>query len=518
VYPITMTNPISTPDLGEKFRALRERQDVAGLLEIEPQKLNYYLFQKPLQEQYTEISIPKRSGGTRLLLIPTSPIKLIQRKLLQVLTSVYSPRPSVHGFVKDRSIVTNAEAHLQRKRRPYILNIDLVDFFPSINFGRVRGLFKAKPYELPPEVATILARICCVHNQLPQGAPTSPIVSNMICASMDFQLQQLAHDNRCFYTRYADDLTFSTSQRQFPIGLARMEESDDGICILPSHRLNDIIVKNGFEININKVRLQSSDRRQQVTGLTVNKLANVPRKHINQVRAMLHAWEKYGYEDAQREHFSRWRSGYQSPFDTEPSFAAVVRGKIEYIGMVRGKQNRTYRRFARKLADLDPNFKLNGQIDMREHIFISYSHNDEKWLKELKIHLKPLERENKLVTWDDTKIVPGSEWRKEIEKALNSAKAAILLVSPNFLASAFIAENELPQLLDAAETEGLRIFWIPVSHSLVNEDEHPLSKYESIVENINKPLDGARRSDRNKILAAVCARVLKIMNESSDSK
>src|SRR5690606_8958560 len=131
------------------------------------------------------------------LSIPTESLKIIQQKLNQVLQLVYKPKLSTHGFVNNRSIVTNADAHIKKKKHRYILNVDIKDFFPSINFGRVRGMFMAPPYNQPEHVATVLAQICCSNNELPQGAPTSPIVSNMICAQMDSQLQQLAKPHRC---------------------------------------------------------------------------------------------------------------------------------------------------------------------------------------------------------------------------------------------------------------------------------------------------------------------------------
>jgi RNA-directed DNA polymerase len=164
-------------ELRELFFALQTPEDIAHLLEVEYGTLVYHLYVVAGSAKYTTFDIPKKSGGFRTISTPVTALKIIQRKLNQVLQCVYQHKASVHGFVCDRSIVTNASRH---GRKRFVFNVDLNDFFPSINFGRVRGMFMASPYMLDPAVATVLAQICCFDNQLPQGAPTSPIVSNMI--------------------------------------------------------------------------------------------------------------------------------------------------------------------------------------------------------------------------------------------------------------------------------------------------------------------------------------------------
>ena len=178
---------------------------VAALLDVTYETLVYYLYELG-DRRYRTFQIAKRRGGTRTIAGPKSGLKAIQRKLAQVLSAIYRPRVSVQGFVPGRSIGTNALLH---ESSTYILNLDLEDFFPSINFGRVRGLFIAAPYAVPRAVATVMAQICCFQNALPQGAPTSPIIANMISSRMDANLQKLARRHRCLYSRYADDLTFS---------------------------------------------------------------------------------------------------------------------------------------------------------------------------------------------------------------------------------------------------------------------------------------------------------------------
>ncbi|RMF52312.1 MAG: RNA-directed DNA polymerase [Bacteroidetes bacterium] len=348
-----------TPDqLREAFLKLRSPRDVAELLDVRYDRLVYHIYVVPEAKRYTVFHIPKKSGGQREILAPATPLKLIQKKLNQVLQAVYQPKPSAHGFLPARNIRTNAEPHAGKR---YVLNIDLKDFFPSINFGRVRGLFLSKPYNLPDEVATVLAQIACYthpedtwqHNgkvvrrsYLPQGAPTSPIITNMICAGMDAELQRLAKRCRATYTRYADDLTFSTTLRTFPEDLAQVVDDTEGRKrVFLSETLRSIIEKHGFEVNDKKVRLQDRRFRQEVTGLTVNEFPNVRRSFVRQVRAMLHAWDKYGLEQAEREYRVKYESKHRGPYHAAPSFAHIVRGKLEFIGMVKGKGDPVYLKY-----------------------------------------------------------------------------------------------------------------------------------------------------------------------------
>lgn len=338
--------------LRSEFVNLSTPQDVASLLDVKYYELKYYLYILENSRKYFSFSIRKKSGGERQILSPSPSLKIIQSKLLQVLGSVYNPKATVHGFVKDKSIVTNASMHSSKRN---LLNLDLLDFFAVINFGRVRGLFMSRPYGLNDKVATILAQICCHDNQLPQGAPTSPIISNMICARMDSQLLGLAVQNRCVYTRYADDLTFSTTIRRFPGSLASILPS--GEVDLGSDLL-EIIISNGFHVNSSKTRLQTEHRRQEVTGLVVNKFPNIKREFILQVRAMLHDWRVNGIEIAQRNHLNKWRTKDTPPFKDEPSFKNIVKGKIDFIGMVRGKEDPIYRKYLYEYTNRDPDYSF----------------------------------------------------------------------------------------------------------------------------------------------------------------
>ncbi len=196
-----------------------------------------------------------------------------------------------HGFKRQRSIFTNAIKHQKRR---YVFNIDLQDFFPSINFGRVRGFFiKDANYMLHPKVATILAQIACHDNGLPQGAPSSPGISNLIGHVLDIRLCKLASANGCTYSRYADDITFSTNKPDFPPSIAiraagRAHKWEVG------DRLKDAVTSAGFAINPTKTRMQYRSSRQAVTGLVVNRKVNIRAEYRRTVRAMAHRLFKSG--------------------------------------------------------------------------------------------------------------------------------------------------------------------------------------------------------------------------------
>ena len=142
-------------------------------------------------------------------------IAVFQRKLLACMTEFVTPLDSAHAFTLRRSVVTNARVHLDAN---LILNIDLLDFFPTFHFDRVKGMYRSRPFYFPDAVATVLAHICCFNGRLPQGAPTSPMIANIICRGLDRDLWRLARNHGCRYTRYADDITFSTKQN-LPISL-----------------------------------------------------------------------------------------------------------------------------------------------------------------------------------------------------------------------------------------------------------------------------------------------------------
>lgn len=298
---------------------------------------------------YKGFYIQKKSGDSRLIEAPKKNLKKIQKSIESELVKLYFPRDSTHGFVKGRSIVTNASPHVDKK---YLLNLDLEDYFGSIHFGRVCKLFQSYPLNLSHPVATVLAHLCCNNGKLPQGAPTSPIISNMISYRLDKQLQTLASKNRCTYTRYADDITFSFTQTRgrLPKQIVTLTRE---LQVTLGKELVELISENGFKINKKKTRISSKNYRQEVTGIIVNDRMNVSRQYIKQTRSMLYAWKKFGINDAEDIYLKKYHGKtifekHKRHIDEKKGqfFRKIVKGRINFIKMVRGAEDLIYRRMA----------------------------------------------------------------------------------------------------------------------------------------------------------------------------
>ncbi|MBI4455885.1 MAG: RNA-directed DNA polymerase [Acidobacteria bacterium] len=273
--------------------------DLARLLQFKPSGLSYILFKQPAATKYKTFEILKRKGGTRTIKAPSNPLKLVQQRLSILLQDCVDEINKAknrkdriaHGFKRKRSIITNARQHRNRR---YVFNIDLEDFFPSINFGRVRGYFiRDRSFALNEDVATVIAQIACHENALPQGSPCSPVISNLIAHVLDMHLVRLASKVGCTYSRYADDLTFSTNKKDFPADIAKPSETEPHLW-LPGAELQRLIAHAGFRINTAKTHMKYRTSRQEVTGLVVNQKINVRREYSHNVRAMVHSLLKEG--------------------------------------------------------------------------------------------------------------------------------------------------------------------------------------------------------------------------------
>jgi RNA-directed DNA polymerase len=320
-------------------------------------QLKRMLYPRP---PYKHFTITKRNGSPRVIAEPRQRLKVIQKRVLAFLEARSGPfKPAVHGFVPKRSIVTNARTHCST-RNHHVLNLDLQDFFPSISFYRVRGVLRKHPFNFSHQVATTIAHICTLDKTLPQGAPTSPFLSNLVCRSMDRDLTDLARRNLARYTRYADDITFSFPVKKtsrLPTAICVVDD-DGGVTI--GGELHDLITsKHHFTINAAKTRLSDRFRRMEVTGLTINKFPNVPRIFIDRIRGALNAWERNGYDAAEngwREMVTKAASGpyerkpwkRQTRGGSVPKLKNVLWGKLLYLRMVRGKDDLIYTRLAER--------------------------------------------------------------------------------------------------------------------------------------------------------------------------
>lgn len=270
----------------KEFGEIKTRNELADYLKIPRKQLSYVLYVKGVNKLYKSFEINKKNGGVRKINAPLEELKDIQRKLAQALYKQMKRKQKKenhisHAFEKNKSIITNAKIHRNKR---IVLNIDLENFFESIHFGRVRGFFiKNNNFLLPTEVATVIAQISCYEGKLPQGSPSSPIISNLICEILDYRISKIAKRYKLDYTRYADDLTFSTNDKKF-LGL----QTDF------FKEISKEIIRAGFKINEKKNRLQYKDSRQVVTGLVVNEKINVNRMYYKETRAMAHQLYKHG--------------------------------------------------------------------------------------------------------------------------------------------------------------------------------------------------------------------------------
>lgn len=261
---------------------ITNRHELADCLGVPLRQLTLVLYGKGVDSYYSSFAIPKKNGGTRCIHAPSGALKELQTKLALRLQEhqidswkEQNLHPNLaHAFIKGKSIITNAKVHRNKR---YILNIDLQDFFDSFHFGRVEGFFeKNKSFTLPREVAIIIAQLSCYQGHLPQGSPCSPIITNLICQILDRRILVLSKEYGLGYSRYADDLTFSTNRKDFPELYHEFYE-----------KLESIIKRSGFKVNEKKTHLQYRDSRQMVTGLVVNRKISIPHEYYRNTRAMV---------------------------------------------------------------------------------------------------------------------------------------------------------------------------------------------------------------------------------------
>ncbi len=322
----------------DTLKAAQSLSDLAEILEFKPKGLSFILYKQPAAAKYQTFQIPKKRGGQRTISAPIDALKVLQRKLADLLQDCADEinkktkrRDQIaHGFKRRRSIITNARRHRHRR---WVFNVDLEDFFPSINFGRVRGyLIKNRDFELHEDVATTIAQIACHENALPQGSPCSPVISNLVAHVLDMHLVKLASGAGCTYTRYADDLTFSTNERRFPaeIAVPSATEGAGSHEWVPGEKLDTIIERAGFRVKAKKTHMMYRSSRQEVTGIVVNEKINVRWPYRHNVRAMVHKLVTTGSFDVVRV----TRKDGQAVFERRTGTLDELHGMLGFIDSV----------------------------------------------------------------------------------------------------------------------------------------------------------------------------------------
>jgi retron-type reverse transcriptase len=292
---------------------------------------------------YFNFTVPKKSGGQRKLSSPHKEMAAAQRWIFENVLQKIATHDNAHGFVTDKSIVTNTQPHVGAD---ILINTDLSDFFPTINFWRVEGMFRSLGYS--PAVSTIMALICteCPRETvklnaqlyhvatgprgLPQGACTSPAISNLVARHLDLRLTGMAKKLGWNYTRYADDITFSTQLNQEngagPEAVGDSANKQIGYVLA---RIRHVCDDEGFVVNESKTRVLRNHSRQSVTGIVVNDKLSVDRKTVRKLRAILHNSKKSGLKSQNREN--------------KEDFSAWLNGMISFVEMVNADQGRRLR-------------------------------------------------------------------------------------------------------------------------------------------------------------------------------
>lgn len=385
--------PEQNKTIQELFKKMNSKKDFLALLNeakklvygdktvpFEEKQLNYYINKdtkvkenllaalnegdsrfknSPRKPSYVSFTIKKKSGSNRTINAPVKGLKEIQKALNIILQCTYQPHSAATGFVLGKSIVDNAKIHIGQM---YVYNIDLKDFFPSVDKSRVWGRLLVAPFNLNTsderkKIANMIAGLSCtpmeverfINNEwikiaksvLPQGAPTSPTLTNAICEKMDIRLSGVAKRFGLNYTRYADDITFSSKHNNYELAPDTFEKIFTASSAF-DREVRRIIADQNFHVKESKVRLQKEGYRQEVTGLVVNDKVNVTRRYIKQLRQWLYYWETYGYDKSYTFFLQKYSVDIGLVKKGNPNMMMVLDGKLLYLKMVKGENDGTY--------------------------------------------------------------------------------------------------------------------------------------------------------------------------------
>ncbi|MBP1163487.1 hypothetical protein JOE44_000371 [Chryseobacterium sp. PvR013] len=386
-----MNKYISSEDkvkIKEKFEKMSDLKEFCNLLNhcysilfsdesnfIDEEKLKRFANQNS-QNRYHYFEIKKKDGSTRIIHAPSSELKVLLKCLNLIFHSIFIPHHASYGFIYGRSILDNAKIHCKNN---YVFNLDLQDFFSSIEIGRILKRFNYPPFSLNKDngreiIGNYIGWIACEEidleeevngkllkikkKVLPQGSPLSPILTNIICERLDYKLTGVAKRFNVTYSRYADDITFSSMHNVY------QEKS------IFRNEVEKIIGEQYFRIKEKKTRLQKRNVRQKVTGIVVNEKVNVTKNYIKLIRLWLSMWEKYGAEKAYHLFINSYikEKGFTKYIGSTPVFMEnVIDGKLNYLKMIKGESNSTYQSLRERFNRLSiKNAKMNKILDLWE--------------------------------------------------------------------------------------------------------------------------------------------------------
>lgn len=376
-------------DLANVLEKIKQQLFGSVRYSISEKMLKHFSNDKIAPKRFRMFHIRKKSGGLREIKAPCRQLDVILTCVNELLKSVYTPSEAAMGFTSGKSVLDNAQIHVGHN---YVFNIDLKDFFPSIPQARVWKRLQLSPFNFSTEIANVLAGLCCTfdeevgRNVLPQGSPASPLLTNAICDTLDRRMRGVAKRFGLHYSRYADDMTFSSMHNVYQENGAFRQE------------ISRIIKEQGFIMNDNKTRLQKAGARQEVTGLTVNAIANVSRKYISDLRWILHIWEKEGYAKAYALFYPKYKHEKGYIKKGEPVMENVIGGKLNYLRMVRGANNPAYQKLQSRYDALQELVFVDSETDeSKSYVYVQpYGLNEFQTLFHTSITLS-VSREKKLV-------------------------------------------------------------------------------------------------------------------------
>lgn len=314
-------------------------EELAQALNLSVGKLRFLAFSRNVAEvsHYVNFKLPKKSGGFRLISAPMPALKSAQIWILENVLNKIAVHEAAHGFLPAKNIVSNAEKHVGAG---VVVNFDLENFFPSITYKRVKGIFRSFGYS--EAVSTVFALLATApdteeieldgktyfvangERHLPQGSPASPAISNIAARRLDKSLSKIAADHDFKYTRYADDLTFSAAAK-------------DADCGKLMRQIRYVVGKQGFVVNESKTRILRRGRQQEVTGIVVNDKISIDRQTLRKFRAVLHQAETKGLENL------RWGNS--------PDLIAALKGYANFVLMVDKEKGHAFQQQVRRIAE-----------------------------------------------------------------------------------------------------------------------------------------------------------------------